>query len=186
MADKAESIQISLENYINQIKNGISESLGTSENIFAYPSLDKISINVGIGRLDNKDKEEVYKYILNLTGQKPRKVITKKSIASFKLRSGDLVGISTTLRGKKAYSFLLNLIYLALPRTRDFKGIKSESFDKQKMTYSLGIPSASIFPTIGFSSTLNFGMQVNISFKTKGEKNKLFLQKANLPFVKNK
>jgi len=78
------------------------------------------------------------------------------------------------------------LVYLALPRTRDFKGVKSESFDSQKLTYSLGIPSASIFPTIGFSSTINFGLQINIVFKTQGEKNKILLEKANLPFVKNK
>ena len=185
-ADKIDKIELDLQKYIQEIKENVSKSMGDKENVFNHPKIDKISLNAGVGRLENKDKEEVFKYLLDLTGQKPKKVITKKSIASFKLRKGDLVGISVTLRGKKAYNFLLNLVYLALPRTRDFKGVKSESFDSQKLTYSLGIPSASIFPTIGFSSTINFGLQINIVFKTQGEKNKILLEKANLPFVKNK
>lgn len=186
MADKIDKIELNLEKYIADIKSTVGKEMNDGENIFNHPKIDKISINAGIGRLDNKDKEEVYKYILTLTGQKPKKVITKKSIASFKLRKGDLVGISATLRGKKAYDFLLHLIYIALPRTRDFKGVKSESFDSHKLTYSLGIPSASIFPTIGFSSTVTFGLQINIVFKTQGEKNKILLEKANVPFIKIK
>jgi large subunit ribosomal protein L5 len=80
--------------------------------------------------------------------------------------------------------FLVNLVYIALPRTRDFRGISSTSFDRNFKSYSLGIQNSSIFPVIGFDSSVNFGMQINIVFKTGSENNKKFLENLNFPFKK--
>jgi large subunit ribosomal protein L5 len=160
--------------------------ISEEKNPFLVPSIEKVVINIGVGnnKFDSKKKEQIIKHLLNLTGQLSKKVYTKKSISNFKLRSGDLVGVVTTLRGDKAYNFLLQLIYLALPRTKDFKGFSQSLFDKTNRTYSMGIKSTSIFPTIGFGSTLDFGMQVNITFKTSNENNKKFLERLNFPFSK--
>jgi large subunit ribosomal protein L5 len=153
-------------------------------NRFALPVLDKISINVGVGKFESKEKDDIANYLEKLTGQKPKEVKSKKSIAGFKLRKGDTIGYVVTLRGRKIYDFLLHLIYIALPRSRDFKGISQAAFDKNYSTYSLGIETASIFPVIGFDSSVNFGMQINIVFKTGSKNNLTFLQNLNFPFKK--
>lgn len=152
-------------------------------NPFTFPKIEKISLNAGVGRMDNAQKNQVAELMEKLTGQKAKKVKTKKSIASFKLRKGDIVGITVTLRGQKAKDFLLNLIYLALPRTRDFRGIKLQAFDQNYKSYSLGVEDAGIFPVIGFDS-LSFGLQINIVFKQATEQNKEFLKYLNFPFQK--
>jgi large subunit ribosomal protein L5 len=119
-----------------------------------------------------------------LTGQLPKMVQTGKSIAGFKIRKGDVNSAMVTLRGKKMLDFLLLLVYIALPRTKDFRGVKRDAFDKQYRTYNLGIPNASIFPQIGFDSSVQFGLQINIVFKQPGENNKLLLEKLNFPFIR--
>jgi large subunit ribosomal protein L5 len=154
-------------------------------NPFALPKIEKIVINVGVGKLDNKQRLEVIDYLEKLTGQKPKVVKAKKSISGFKLRAGEINGVMVTLRGKKMLDFLLLLIYIALPRTRDFRGLSRSSFDEQYISYNIGIPNASIFPQIGFDSSVQFGMQVVIVFKTPGKNNLLLLQKLNFPFSKN-
>ena len=153
-------------------------------NEYAQPKLDKISINVGIGKFESKEKNDIAEYLEKLTGQKPKEILSKKSIAGFKLRSGDTVGLAVTLRGKKLYDFLLHLVFIALPRSRDFKGVSQSSFDQNRTGYSLGIENSSIFPIIGFDSTVNFGMQINIVFKAGSENNLTFLQNLNFPFKK--
>lgn len=154
-------------------------------NKFALPKIEKVCINVGIGKLfDNKQKQQIVEYLTNLTGQKPKLITTRKSISGFKVRSGDVVGAILTLRGKKMQDFLFNLIYIALPRTRDFRGIKSSSFDSNYSCYSLGIPASSIFPAIGFDSDINFGLQINISFKQSGIANLNLLNHLSFPFSK--
>lgn len=175
-------IILSVEDYINQVNKYLEESFPKS-NSFTRPSLKCISINIGVGKYDNKQKEEIYTNLLKLTGQKPRKIYTKKSISGFKLRSGDFVSIQSTLRGKKMYDFLLKFVYIALPRGRDFKGVKNDCFDSNFQTYSIGIPTASIFPTVGFGG-LDFGMQINITFKNKGEENKILLNHLKIPLAK--
>jgi large subunit ribosomal protein L5 len=167
-------------------ENSRSALLAEFKNPFLVPSIEKVVINIGVGnkKFDSKSKELIYKHLINLVGQKPKKVYTKKSISNFKLRAGDLVGLVVTLRGLKAYNFILNLVYLALPRTRDFKGI-TNVFDSNNKTYSLGIKSASIFPSIGFGSALDFGMQINITFREGSPNNILLLKKLNFPFSKN-
>ncbi len=155
-------------------------------NIFSLSKIDKISINVGIGKFknDSKLRMEIEKYLTAITGQQPKVIDSKLSIAGFKLRKGEPVGLAVTLRGKKMEDFFLHLIYVALPRSRDFKGLKNNSFDKAFSSYSLGIDSTTIFPVIGFDSSVQFGMQINIVFKTKHEQNKELLQLLNFPFSK--
>lgn len=154
-------------------------------NRFALPKIEKVCINVGIGKLfDNKQKQQIVEYLINLTGQKPKLITTRKSISGFKVRSGDVVGAILTLRGKKMQDFLFNLIYISLPRTRDFRGIKLASFDSNYSCYSLGIPASSIFPAIGFDADINFGIQINIAFKHSGQTNLGFLKHLSFPFSK--
>ncbi len=173
----------SKENYTNNVESLIKE---LKLNKFEAPQIEKISINVGIGdyKNDSKARADIEKYVYSLAGQKPKVIASRLSIAGFKLRKGEPVGMQLTLRGQKMYDFLVNLVYLALPRTRDFRGISSSSFDKNYKSYSLGIPNTSVFPAIGFDSTVNFGMQINIVFKTGSENNKKFLEQLNFPFKK--
>lgn len=178
------AVNISTKSYK---ESATQELLAEHKSPFLIPEIEKVAVNIGIGnkKYNSKKKEVIAKHLLKLTGQKPKKVYTKKAISNFKLRSGELVALVTTLRGGKAYNFVLNLIYLALPRTRDFKGL-SQSFDKTNKTFSIGIKSASIFPTVGFGSNVDFGMQVNITFKNDHPENKKLLEKLNFPFSKNK
>jgi large subunit ribosomal protein L5 len=153
-------------------------------NLYALPQIEKVIINSGVGRLDEKQKQDAAEIIESLTSQKVLRVPAKKSIASFKLRQGQTVGLSTTLRKQKAKDFIFQLVYLALPRTRDFKGIKGNAFDANFKCYSLGIDSVSIFPSAGFDTKVNFGLQINIVFKSGSELNKELLTNLNFPFKK--
>lgn len=153
-------------------------------NVMALPKIDKIVINAGIGKYEKAQKDEIVDLVEKLTGQIPKRINSTKSISGFKLRAGDMVGVSVTLRGQKMRDFLLNLIYLSLPRTKDFKGVSKTAWDQKHATYSLGIKDASIFPQIGFSVKVNFGMQVNICFKHSGKNNELLLTKLQFPFSK--
>lgn len=154
------------------------------ENPFSFAEIEKISINVGVGKNDPKQKTDIAQYIKALTGQTPKLVESRMSIAGFNLRKGMVVGLVTTLRAKKMKDFLINLIYLSLPRSRDFKGVKA-SFDKAGKVYSLGLDSTGIFPVVGFDTSVTFGMQINIVFKNNSEFNKLLLTKLGFPFKKD-
>jgi|694.fasta_scaffold24355_6 large subunit ribosomal protein L5 len=176
-------INLSAETYIAEIAKELNTFFPKASS-FTKPGIKSLSINIGVGKYDNKQKEEVYNNLLKLTGQKPKKIYSKKSISGFKLRAGDFVAIQNTLRGKKIYDFLLKFIYVALPRGRDFKGVKNDSFDSNYQTYTVGIPTASIFPTVGFGGSVDFGMQINITFKNKGEQNKILLNTLKLPLAK--
>jgi large subunit ribosomal protein L5 len=175
---------INTNDYFQKVNKEAREAISEKLNVFEYPALDHITINVGVGsKYENKKKTDVAEHLTKLTAQKTQMIATKKSISGFNLRAGHVVGAKVTLRGKKMYDFLLNLIYTALPRNRDFKGVK-KSFDKSGKTFSLGISSVHIFPTIGFDADLDFGMQVNLVFKNNSKYNELLLQKFNFPFTK--
>jgi large subunit ribosomal protein L5 len=157
------------------------------QNTFSFSSIDKVSINIGIGKYknDTKARTDIEKYLTSITGQKPKQIDSKLSIAGFKMRKGEPVGMIVTLRGKKMQDFLLHFIYIALPRSRDFKGVKPTSFDKNMQSYSLGIDSSAIFPTVGFDASVQFGLQVNIVFKKASKQNLTLLENLHFPFVKN-
>jgi large subunit ribosomal protein L5 len=177
------SIKInSAQNYKDAVAK-TAQDLGI-KNPFEAPSVKKVSINIGIGKYDNKQKQEIATHLETLTGQKPKFTKAKISVAGFKVRKNENVGLSLTLRGKKAQDFLVQLVYLGLPRTRDFRGIKGTSFDSTFSTYSVGVESASIFPSIGFDIPFNFGMQVNVNFTSSSKNNLALLTNLNFPFKK--
>lgn len=157
------------------------------KNRFAYPKINKVVINVGIGKIraDKKLQEMIVSDILKITGQKPKINKAKKSVASFKVKVGENVGYTVTLRGKKMKDFICKLINVSLPAIRDFRGLPLESMDVQG-NYSLGIKEYSVFPEISFGEeSANYGMQVTLQIKSNcREDAKKLLEKLGFPFKK--
>src|SRR3954471_6275961 len=132
-------------------------------NLHDAPRLEKIVINVGMGRAkDEKRLLEVGTNTLKkITGQQPVATVAKQSIASFKLREGNKIGLKVTLRGDRMYEFADRLINIVLPRLRDFHGVNVKAFDRQG-NYSIGLTDQSVFPELSFEETSPpHGMQVN-------------------------
>ncbi len=176
--------RIEAKTHYYQAVEAVKNELGIT-NPFAVPKIKKIVINAGVGKLfDNKQRQEIVDYMEKLTGQVPKVVKAKRSIAGFKLRAGEINGVMVNLRGKKMLDFILLLVYIALPRTKDFRGVSRTAFDKNYRSYNLGIPNASIFPQIGFDSTVQFGLQVSFVFNQPTKNNLLLLEKLNFPFAK--
>lgn len=144
----------------------------------ATPRILKVVVNSGIGRIkDKKDAvETVEKHLTLITGQKPSARPAKKAISSFKTREGMIVGYKITLHGEKMYDFIERLINLAIPRTRDFRGISLKSVDSEG-NLTLGIKEHIIFPeTTGEEVKSIFGFEITITTnaKTKDEAVNLF------------
>ena len=120
-------------------------------NVMQVPKLDRIVVNMGLGEAVQNAKliESAAEELKAITGRKPVVTRAKKSIASFKLREGMPIGVMVTLRGEQMYDFLDRLISLALPRTRDFKGISPKAFDGRG-NYTLGIREQIVFPEINY------------------------------------
>jgi large subunit ribosomal protein L5 len=177
------SLTINSNKYYTEAVEKTAKNLNI-KNIMAAPRVAKVAINIGMGKYDNKVKQEIIGYLEKLTGQKPKAIKSRVSVAGFKLRKNELVACQATLRGKAAQDFLVTLVFLGLPRTRDFRGIKSTSFDKNFSTYSVGIENAAIFPAVGFDTGYTFGMQVNVAFATASENNLELLKNLNFPFKK--
>ena len=138
-------------------------------NVMAVPKVTKVTINVGVGRLfkDDKALERIAKDIGMLSGQKPVFRNAKKSIASFKIRQGVPVGISVTLRGKRMYDFIDRLINIALPRSKDFRGIERKNFDANG-NLNLGLKESSIFPELNYENVKDiFSLQVTVTTTAK-------------------
>src|SRR3989344_5982781 len=144
----------------------------TYGNVMAIPRIEKVVVNCGVGRIrDEKDRTEIQKYLALITGQKPAPRAAKKAIASFKTRQGLVIGYQVTLRGKRMYDFLSRLVAIALPRTRDFRGLDSKSFDP-KGNLTIGIKEHIVFPEmIGEDYRFLFGIEVTVvsSAKTREE-----------------
>lgn len=170
------------EQYVSELKDELS-----LKNVNTVPKLEKIVINIGLGRA--KDDKRLFEAATNtiekVTGQKPVETYARMSIASFKLREGNKVGLKVTLRGVRMYEFMDRLINIVLPRLRDFHGVSLKAFDKQG-NYSIGLSEQSIFPELSFEETTNtHGMQV--SFVTNAgspEAAKALLTKFGMPFQK--
>lgn len=157
------------------------------KNIMEVPKLDKIVVNMGVGEAKENPKvlETAMAEMETITGQHPVSTKAKKSIANFKLREGQAIGCKVTLRGDKMYEFLDRLVNLALPRVRDFRGIKANGFDGRG-NYSLGIKEQIIFPEIEFDKIDKVrGMDVIMvtTAKTDEEAREL-LRLFNMPFEK--
>lgn len=151
------------------------------------PKLEKIIINCGLGTAkdDKKIMEIATNTLRKITGQQPVETIAKNSIAGFKLREGNKVGLKVTLRGERMYEFADRLISIVLPRLRDFHGVSLKAFDQQG-NYSLGMTDQSVFPELTFEETTTaHGLQAVFVIKCEEQAHaKALLVKFGMPFEK--
>ena len=156
------------------------------KNAMQVPKLTKIVISTGTGSVKDKKKVElIADRLAKISGQKPAPRSSKKSIASFKVRQGDLVGYQITLRGKRMCDFIDKLVHIALPRTKDFRGISKTAVD-QMGNYTLGIKEHTIFPETAdedLKDVFGFGLTVVTTSKKK-EETIAFLEYLGFPFKK--
>ena len=149
-------------------------------NVMALPKIEKVIVNIGLGRAlkDEKFLEIALRDIALITGQKPKTTLAKKSIANFKIREGDIIGAMVTLRGQKMRDFVARLVKIALPRTRDFRGIDAKSIDKSG-NLTIGVKEHIVFPEIKGEEVRNiFGFEITIVVKSKNKEEALALYKT--------
>ena len=160
----------------NKAFDAMKKSFGYS-NKFMSPRVVKVVINSGTGSTKDKHKiETVQDRLAKITGQKPSAREAKKSIATFKLREGDTIGYTVTLRGKRMYNFLDKLVNIAIPRMRDFQGLSREAIDEMG-NYTIGIKEHTVFPETSEEDLKNvFGFNITIvtTAKTKEEAEAFF------------
>ena len=170
--------------YLEQIRPALVERFGYSSYMQA-PKLIKITLNMGVGdaKQDSKVLDAAAEQLATIAGQKPSIRRARKSIAQFKLREGMAVGVSVTLRGDRAYEFLDRLVSVALPRVRDFRGLKPTSFDGRG-SYSMGLKEQIIFPEIDYDAIDNVrGLDIAITTTgTSDAETYALLEAFGMPF----
>ncbi|MAZ29934.1 50S ribosomal protein L5 [bacterium] len=155
-------------------------------NVMQTPRIEKIVVSTGTGKIDDKQKIAIIEdRLARITGQKASPRPAKKSIASFKLREGDIIGYQVTLRGARMQHFLDKLIHVALPQTRDFRGLKLSAIDEMG-NYTIGIKDNTIFPECADEELKDvFSLAITIVTTAKSkEEAKAFLEHLNLPLQK--
>ncbi len=171
--------------YFAERKN-LQKELGL-DNIHDVPVLEKVVVNIGLGKAkdDKKHLEIASNTLRKITGQQPVETIAKKSIATFKLREGNKIGLKVTLRGERMYEMTDRLVSIVLPRLRDFHGVNMKAFDMQG-NYSLGLQDQTVFPELSFEETTQpHGMQFIFVIKSKEvAHSKRLLEVFGMPFVK--
>lgn len=176
------------EKYTKTIIHELKKEFNFSNNL-QVPKVTKVVINVGIGETLGKQNmmEKVIENLKIITGQKPMVNIAKKSIAGFKIREGDKVGVSVTLRGERMYDFIDRLITIVIPRLRDFRGLNDNSFDGNG-NFCTGIKEHTIFPEIPYDDVeFVHGLQINISTNAKNDHvARSLLIHLGFPFKKEK
>lgn len=164
----------------------LEKELGVG-NVHQVPKLQKIVVNVGLGRAkdDKKVIEAAKNTLRKVTGQEPVETFAKNSIAGFKLREGNMIGLKLTLRGERMYEFMDRLINIVMPRLRDFHGVNGKAFDKQG-NYSVGMTDQSVFPELTFEETTTpHGLQAVFVIKSESkEHSRALLVKFGMPFEK--
>ena len=172
------------ELYVNEIAPALNKKFGY-KSVMQIPKLEKVIVNVGCGESKNnaKEIEAICKDIATITGQKPIVRKARKSVANFKLREGEPVGVMVTLRGDKMYEFLDRLFSIALPRVRDFRGINPNSFDGRG-NYAFGLKEQLIFPEIEYDKVDKIrGMDICIcTTAATDEEAKELLTQLGAPF----
>ena len=164
--------------YLNEVITAMVERF-KYQNIMEVPSLSHISVNMGIGDAkDNPKKlESAIQELTLITGQKPLTTFSKKDISNFKIRKGFPVGCKVTLRGNRMYDFMERLISIALPRTRDFRGLSFKSFDGRG-NYSFGVKEQIIFTEIDYDKIDSIrGMDITFSTSAKSNDESYWLLK---------
>lgn len=174
--------------YNQQYVKELVDELGLV-NANQVPRLEKIVINIGLGKAkdDKKVLETAANTLRKITGQQPVDTIAKLSIAAFKLREGNKIGLKVTLRGEKMYEFADRLINIVLPRLRDFHGVKEKAFDKSG-NYSIGLTDQSVFPELTFEeTTTTHGLQAVFVIRCEEQAHaKALLTKFGMPFEKER
>jgi large subunit ribosomal protein L5 len=172
------------EKYIKEVAPVMMEKFNY-KNVMAVPKIEKVVLNIGFGKIiSTKTSDEQKKFHKNISenlalisGQRPILTSAKKAIAGFKTRKGMLVGAMETLRRKKMYDFLEKLIYVALPRTRDFRGIDLKSFDN-KGNLTISIKEHTVFPEIVLENIkFVFGFEITVVTTTKSREQGIELLK---------
>ena len=173
---------------LKEINPSLKEMFGY-KNIYMGPKIEKVVLNMGLG-LDGNDSKIITSCqddLANITGQKP--VITKfrKSIANFKTRKNTNSGLKVTLRKNKMYEFIDRLVNIALPRIKDFRGLRLNGFDKFG-NYTFGVKEHIIFPEVNFEKVEKIrGLDITIVIKSRCVNDSLeLLKKFNFPFIESK
>ena len=164
----------------------LTKDLGV-KNAMQVPKLTKITVNMGVGEAvaDRKVMDAAVADLTKITGQKPKLCMSKKSIASFKVRENLAIGTMVTLRGERMWEFFDRLVTIAIPRIRDFRGINPRSFDGRG-NFSLGIKEQIIFPEIQYDQIDQLrGMDITITTSAvNNEHGRALLEAFNFPFRK--
>jgi large subunit ribosomal protein L5 len=174
------------QRYRDEIAPALREQLGLS-NVMQIPTFEKIVLNVGIGEAinDSKALDGAMSDLAAITGQKPRINRARKSIAAFKLREGMPIGVKVTLRGDRMWEFFDRLVTVALPRTRDFRGMNPRSFDGHG-NYSLGLTEQLVFTEVAYDTVDAVrGMDITIVTTTDDDAHaRALLDAFGFPFVR--
>lgn len=174
------------EKFYSDIRPCLKKEMNLSS-IEAVPKIEKVVISAGVGQFkEEKEKlAEIKNAMAKICGQNPKVNLSKKAVSAFKLRIGQTVGYSVTLRGEKMYDFISRLINVSIPRMKDFRGLSIKSFDGIG-NYSIGVKEQIIMPEIKHEDlSFPFGFQINIRTNAKGDKNaKILLEKIGFPFKK--
>ncbi len=171
--------------YVEKVAPAVAKEFNL--NPMQVPRLEKIVVSVGLGK--DKDNKRMFEVATNtltkITGQKPVETIAKQSIASFKLREGNRIGLKVTLRGDMMYEFYDRLVNLVIPRLRDFHGVSNRSFDARG-NYSLGLKEQSVFHELSFDEiSTAHGLEITIVTSTDDvEPSKAALKQLGMPFEK--
>lgn len=174
--------------YKEKIVPALQKELG-KDNMYAVPRMEKVVVMVGVGNA-SKEKDgiaRVAETLATITGQAAVKTLAKKSIAGFKIREGQVVGLKVTLRGDRMYDFIDKLVNIAFPRVKDFRGISPKSFNGHG-NYTIGIKEHLVFPEVSSDDVdQTFGLEISIATTTKNDKEAHALLKAlGFPFNEEK
>lgn len=174
------------QKYNSEAKAKLSEEFGI-KNPMALPLIDRVVVNMGTGEKlrDKNQKEKLLQDFALISGQKPKIQNARISVSGFGLREGMPVGLTSVLRRDKMYNFLEKLVVITLPRLRDFRGVKTKSFDKAG-NYTLGIKEHTVFPEIDLATVgKTHGLEVTIVIKNSNpEKSRRLLEILGIPFEK--
>jgi len=173
-----------LERYRNEIVPELKKQLG-KDNPLALPRVEKVTISMGVGKaIENKNRlDAAARDLGQIAGQKPALTRARKSVANFKLRKGQQIGVKVTLRGARAYEFLDRLISIVIPRIRDFRGLSPKAFDEAG-NYNLGISEQVVFPEINLDK-VEFvqGMNITIGVRARKREDSFeLLKRLGVPF----
>ena len=186
MADAAYTPRLKSD-YNDRIRAAMTEKFGYT-NPMQLPKLDKIVLNMGIGEAvaDSKKANAALKDLTAIAGQKAVATKARNSIAGFKLREGMIIGGKVTLRGDQMYEFLDRLITIALPRVKDFRGLKPTSFDGRG-NYAMGLKEHIVFPEINYDQIDQmWGMDIIVCTTARtDDEARALLTEFKFPFVKN-